>query len=140
MFGCIQTGPHEQATIDTSVVNCGGTMNINDTLQHVFPSVKIRPSVPDHGGFFELRGLCRGMAPTNCERLASGSAKTRFGEALRESYLVRTPDFILFFRTCPERIDQQKAGFVMSCGYAPLPGTSATDLEAYAKRSIAARH
>lgn len=115
-------------------------MNISETLKHVFPSGKIRSRVPDHGGFFEVRGLCRGMAPTNCERLASGSAKARTGEALRESYLVRTPDFILFFRTCPERTDKQTTRFVMSCGYAPLPGTSAKDLEAYALRSIAARH
>ncbi len=115
-------------------------MNIDETLKHVFPSGKIRSSVPDHGGFFEVRGLCRGIAPTNCERLASGSARVRIGEAPRESYLVRTPDFVLFFRTCPGRTDKQTARFAVSCGYAPSPSASAKDLLAYALRSIAARH
>ncbi len=115
-------------------------MNIFDTLKHVFPSVKIRSRVPEHGGFFEVRGLRRGMAPTNCVRLATGSAKARIGEALCESYLVRTPEFLLFFRACAERTDGQTARFFVSCGVAPLPSPSANDLEAYALRSIAARH
>ncbi len=118
----------------------GGLMNIRETLTHVFPSECFQAGVPEHGGFFEVKGLCRGIAPRNCESLASGTAKARIGEAQRESYLVRTPDFLLFFRTCPERTGSQPAGFLVSCGCAPLRSAAAKDLEAYARRSIAALH
>lgn len=114
-------------------------MNIHDTLMHVFPSGNIQPNVPERDGFFELRGLKRGIAPQNCERLASGSSKVRLGQLLRESYLVRTADFLLFFRTCPEHSNTEQAGFLVSCGCAPLSSSKSMDLEAYALRSIAAQ-
>jgi|GEM_PF-1888428 len=115
-------------------------MNILDTLVHVFPSGRIRWTVPVDGGFFELRGLTRGLAPRNCESLATGCARARIGEAVRTSYLVRTPDFLLFFRTCPDTRGTASSGAAVSCGFAPLPSSRATDLEAYALRSIAAGH
>ena len=113
-------------------------MNVHDTLMHVFPSGNIRANVPERDGFFEVQGLRRGIAPQNCERLASGTSKVRSGQAPCESYLVRTPDFLLFFRTCPERSSKVKAEFLMSCGCAPLFSAVSKDLEAYALRSIAA--
>lgn len=115
-------------------------MNILDTLAHVFPYGRILQAVPDGGGFFAMRGVSRGVAPGNCEKLASGCARTRFGEAARTSYLVRTPDFLLFFRTCPDTMGMPQDGSVVSCGFAPLCSTLAADLESYALRSIASRH
>ena len=115
-------------------------MNIRDTLAHVFPSGRIPWTLPDGGGFFAVCGLSRGVAPSNCEKLASGRAKPRIGEAARTSYLVRTPDFLLFFRTCPDTVGAAPGGPVVSCGFAPLFSSLAADLEAYALRSIAARH
>lgn len=126
--------------MDSYANDSGGLMNIRDTLAHVFPSGRIPWSVPDDGGFFAVRGLSRGMAPRNCESLASGCAKARIGEAPRTSYLVRTPDFLLFFRTCPDTMGLPAGGSVVSCGFAPLLSSLAADLEAYALRSIAARH
>jgi hypothetical protein len=112
-------------------------MNIHDTLMHIFPSGNIRPNAPDRDGFFEVEGLRRGVAPENCERLASGRSKVRFGQQLRESYLVRTADFLLFFRTCPEHASRVPAEFVVSCGVAALSSARSNDLEAYALKSIA---
>jgi hypothetical protein len=121
-----------------SATDAGAFMNIHDTLMHVFPSGNIGPGVPEHDGFFEVQGLRTAVAPENCERLASGRSKLRVGQATRESYLVRTPDFLLFFRACPVHAHQTSAGFAMSCGFAPLSTAMSQDLEAYALKSIAA--
>ena len=115
-------------------------MNIHDTLMHVFPCGNIRPNVPERDGFFEVHGLRSGTVPQNCERLASGSSKARLGQAQRDSFLVRTADFVLFFRACPEQTSRLPARFVVSCGFAPRFSPLSRDLEAYARRSIAAHH
>ncbi len=115
-------------------------MNIHDTLVHVFPCGNIGPSVPERDGFFEVQGLRSGSVPENCERLASGSSKARLGQAPRDSFLVRTADFLLFFRTCPEQSGRLPARFAVSCGFAPRSSALSKDLEAYARRSIAAHH
>jgi len=112
-------------------------MNIHDTLMHVFPTGNIRPTVPDRDGFFEVQGLAKGAAPENCEWLASGRSKARLGQVLRESYLVRTADFLLFFRTCPEHRYEPSADASVSCGYALLSSARSNDLEAYALKSMA---
>jgi hypothetical protein len=41
-------------------------MNIRETLAHVFPSGNMPSGVSEHCGFFEVSGLCRGIAPRNC--------------------------------------------------------------------------
>jgi len=121
-------------------VNHWQPVNIHDTLTHLFPSGVIPTGVPEHEGFFEVRGLPEEVAPQNCETLASGLAGGRLGERLRRSYLVRTPDFLLFFRACSDGPGSGQDEFVMSCGFAPLSGPLSHDLEAYALRSIASRH
>lgn len=115
-------------------------MNIHDTLTHLFPSGTIPTCIPEHEGFFELRGLTKGVAPENCERLASGWSKVRPGQKRRLSYLVRTADFVLFFRTSSDGPDSGNGEFVMSCGFAPLSEPISQDLKTYALRSIASRH
>lgn len=112
-------------------------MNIHDTLTHIFPSGMIPTGIPDHEGFFEVSGLPNDVAPQNCETLASGLSKVRQGQRLRRSYLVRTPDFLLFFRTCSGGANIGQGEVVMSCGFAPLSEPLAKDLAKYALRSIA---
>jgi hypothetical protein len=139
VFGVRQTTARGRPTMESLGNDSGGLMNILETLAHVFPYGPTLWRVPRDGGFFAVRGLSRGMPPSNCEKLASGRAGTRIGEAARTSYLVRTPDFLLFFRTCPDTVGAAPGGFVVSCGFAPLFSALAADLEAYARRSIAAR-
>lgn len=112
-------------------------MNIHDTLSSIFPSAVIGPpGQPVHDGFFEVLGLTKDVVPQNCERMAHGRSKPMMGQAIRDSYLVRTADFLLFFRACPELPNRRHNTFVMSCGCAPLRGTRSRDLEAYALKSI----
>jgi len=139
MFAIKRTEPYAHSYSRPSIFDWGDSMNIHDTLLHVFPSENFRPHVPARDGFFELQGLRRGIAPRNCERLASGLSKARLGQVPRASYLVRTTDFLLFFRACPEHTHKACPGFSMSCGFAPLSSPLSKDLEAYALRSIAAQ-
>jgi hypothetical protein len=111
-------------------------VNIHETLSCIFPSGVIGPGVPEHGGFFEVLGLPKGVVPQNCERVASGRSRPRVGQEVRESYLVRTADYLLFFRACPAHTNRGHNAFVMSCGFAPLLGPRSQDLEAYALRCM----
>lgn len=114
-------------------------MNIHDTLKYIFPSGIIPNCIPEHEGFFELHGVPKGVAPENCEKLASGWSRVRPGQQQRLSYLVQTPDFVLFFRTCSDGPNTGNGEFVMSCGFAPRSEPISQDLTTYALRSIASR-
>ena len=76
-------------------------MNIQDTLAQIFPSGVVSGCRPDKGGSFEVLKLPQGTVPQNCEVLASCRAKLARGRARRECYLVKTEDFVIFFRVCP---------------------------------------
>src|SRR5450756_2347534 len=76
-------------------------MNIEDTLAQIFPSGVVNGCRPDKGGSFKVLKLPQGTVPQNCEVLASCRAKLTRGRARRECYLVKTEDFVIFFRVCP---------------------------------------
>ena len=111
-------------------------MNIHQTLASIFPSGVVGGCSPDRGGSFEVHGLPRGAAPANCEVLAGGHVPPKHGHGNRESYLVKTDDYILFFDVCAALPGCGHDAFVESGGYADAAGTQSHDLLAYARKSI----
>jgi len=111
-------------------------MNIQDTLAQIFPSGVVSGCRPDKGGSFEVLQLPQGTVPQNCEVLASCRAKFARGRARRESYLVKTEDFVIFFRVCPTWPARDRNDLVLGFGYAPVGNAQSHALQALARKSI----
>ena len=111
-------------------------MNIHQTLTRIFPSGVVGGCSPDAGGVFEVHGLPKGTAPVNCEVLAGGHVPASHGHGHRESYLVQTEDYILFFDICPALPGCGYDALVESGGYADVADSQSHDLLAYARKSI----
>ena len=111
-------------------------MNIQQTLTRIFPSGVVGGCSPDGGGVFEVHGLSKGTVPANCEVLAGGHVPQMRRHEHRESYLVKTEDFILFFDVCAALPGSGYDEFVESRGYADAADTQSHDLLAYARKSI----
>jgi hypothetical protein len=110
-------------------------MNIHQTLAHIFPAGVVGGCSPDEGGLFEVHGLPSGTVPENCQVLAGGHAPHARHEH-RESYLVKTEDFVLFFDVCGALPGSGDGEFVQSGGYAGVADGQSHDLLAYARKSI----
>jgi hypothetical protein len=111
-------------------------MNIQDTLAHIFPSGVVSGCRPDKGGSFEVLKLPQGAVPQNCEVLASCRATFARGRARRESYLVKTEDFVIFFRVCPAWPAGDSSDLVLGVGYAPVGAAQSLALQALARKSM----
>ena len=111
-------------------------MNIQDTLARIFPSGVVSGCRPDKGGSFEVLKLPQGTVPQNCEVLASCRAKLARGRARRECYLVKTEDFVIFFRVCPTWPARDPNDLVLGFGYAPVGAAQSRALQALARKSI----
>lgn len=111
-------------------------MNIDQTLAHIFPAGVVVGCNPRDGGLFEVRGLPKGTVPENCEVLAGGHTPQTHGCEHRETYLVRTEDFVLFFDVCAAPPGCGYDAFVESGGYASVADPQSHDLLAYARKSI----
>ncbi len=94
-------------------------MNLQDTLVRIFPNGVIRSGDPESGGFLEVHGLPRHTVPRNCQLLASGEFQFAANQEIRESYLVKTDDFVIFCRMCPAPPDSGYAEFAQTSS--PLP-------------------
>ncbi len=113
-------------------------MNIHNTLNRIFPSGVISECATDTGGSFEVRGLTNGAVPQNCEVLARGRARSSHWGGHRASYLVKTEDFLLFFRICLSVPGSGHGGSGVSQGYAHANDGQARGLQVHARRAIAA--
>lgn len=113
-------------------------MNIQDTLAQIFPSGIVSGCRPDKGGSFEVLKLPQGAVPQNCEVLASCRATLARGRARRESYLVKTEDFVIFFRVCPAWPAGDSSDLVLGVGYAPVGAAQSLALQALARKSMEA--
>src|SRR5450759_2424819 len=113
-------------------------MNIGDTLARIFPTGVVSYGSPDHGGFFEMCIRDRGTVPEFCEMLASGQNTHAVALQRRESFLVKTDDFVLFFHICIARPDSGYAEFVMGRTCAHADSACSQELQAYALMSIRA--
>lgn len=111
-------------------------MNIQDTLAQIFPSGVVSGCRPDKGGSFEVLKLPQGAVPQNCEVLACGQSKRARGRERRESYLVKTEDFVIFFRVGPTWPARDPNDLVLGFGYAPVGAAQSSALQALARKSI----
>jgi hypothetical protein len=113
-------------------------MNMHTTLSRIFPSGVVSAYASDTGGSFEVRGLTNGAVPQNCEVLARGRARSSHWDGHRASYLVRTEDFVLFFRICLSVPGKDRGGSGVSRGYAHANDGQSRGLQVHACRAIAA--
>lgn len=113
-------------------------MDIGSTLAHIFPSGVVSGCRPDKGGSFEILKLPKGTLPQNCEVLASGQSRLGRGRERRENYLVKTEDFVIFFRVCPAWPASDANDLVLGLGYAPVGAVQSQALQAFARKSIEA--
>ena len=111
-------------------------MNIEDALAQIFPSRVVSGCRPDKGVSFEVLRLPQGTVPQNCEVLASCRAKLARGHACRESYLVKTEDFVIFFRVCPTWPARDPNDLVLGFGYTPVGAAASRALQALARKNI----
>ncbi len=95
-------------------------MNLKETIARIFPAGFVKEGDAEHGNHYEVHGLPKHTVPRNCQVLASGQFQFSPGQELRESYLVKTEDFVLFFRICQAPPDSGYAEFAESCGPAPI--------------------
>lgn len=113
-------------------------MDIGGTLARMFPTGVVSGGNPALGGFFEVRGLPPCTIPENCEVLASGQTRPTAALQRRESFLVKTDDFVIFFHICLAHPDSGYAEFVMGRLCAHADDARARELQAYALMSIKA--
>ena len=111
-------------------------MNIEDALAQIFPSRVVSGCRPDKGVSFEVLRLPQGAVPQNCEVLASCGAQRARGRERRESYLVKTEDFVIFFRVGPTWPARDPNDLVLGFGYAPVGAAQSQALKALARKSI----
>jgi hypothetical protein len=70
--------------------------------------------------------------------MASCRDKLARGRARRESYLVKTEDFVIFFRVCPAWPAGDASDLVLGVGYAPIGAIQSQALQTLARKSIEA--
>ena len=94
-------------------------MNLQETITRIFPTGFVKEYNPDKGISFEVHGLPRNSVPQNCEVLASGQFQFSLRQQRSESYLVKTEDFVLFFRIVPAPPDSGYAELALGSGHTP---------------------
>lgn len=104
-----------------------------ELLRSIFPQGVVN-YVHDSTGWFEVNGLSEGTVPQNCEILDRGqerSAKDR-----REHFLVKTENFILFFRICTAMKGSSYDEFAVGRDAAIVTGLQAEECISHGKRVI----
>lgn len=91
-------------------------MNLQDTVARIFPNGVVLDASPCTGCSFEVRGLPKNAFPQNCAVLAKGVFQYSLDQACRESYLVKTEDFVLIVRICPDSPDSRYAEVALRLG------------------------
>ena len=114
-------------------------VNIHQTLSSVFPAGVVNGCSPDEGGSFDVQGLPKGTLPANCEVLAFGHAPPVQGQDHRETYLVQTQDYVLFFDVSAALPGCGYDACIEGGAYAAVAGAQSQDLLAYARRTIASQ-
>ena len=84
-------------------------MNLQETVASLFTQGVITDCGRDSGCCLEVHGLPRNAVPDNCAVLASGQFQFSTAQELRESYLVKIDDFVLFVRLSSESPDSHFA-------------------------------
>lgn len=112
-------------------------MNIQNTMNQLFPAGRVVDCGPALGGALEVHGLPRDTVPQNCEVLAWGQSRFGWGSSRQEVYLVRTADFVVFLRIGAAGPDSSDGEFVTSRAYAPVGDVRSQELQATARKSIA---
>src|SRR5450830_44490 len=115
-------------------------MDIGNTLARIFPTGAVSYGNPDQGGFFKVLSLPQGTIPENCKVLACGQNTRTVALQRRESFLVKTDDFVLFFHICIAQPDSGYAEFVMGRSCPHADHDSSRELQAYAHKTIRAAH
>ena len=113
-------------------------MDIGNTLARIFPTGVVSYGNTDQGGFFKVLSLPQGTVPENCTVLVCGQTTRTVALQRRESFLVKTDEFVLFFHICIAPSDSGYAEFVMGRTCAHADDTRSRELQAYALKSIRA--